>query len=1167
MKNPRITTARKWQAVLVATAATFLFGSSALRAAIVGQWDFENGNLTATVGGRAMTYVDGAGGATETQTQFLTSDIGGQPAKVMRFPACTYPMGYFMPTPVAANGGDTATLVNQWTLLLDIMYPPESDKKWRAIIETDGRLVDADADLFVNTANGIGISGVYSGQILTNTWYRVAFVIDQSQGVNQIRKYIDGVEVGVQGAGGVDGRWALAVDPGTAELFNDNDGDVSPGYVSSIQLHNAPLTAAQIAVYGGATAAGLPTIIPSSIQSWSPAGKYARQSVALEVVINDGDTTIADGSIVFKLDDQPITDRQITRSGDLITVRKPTAATFTAPSKHTLQIEYVDSKDGARSLSREFEVVLFFEDFESLTLGPNVDEGTAGETVWTATPPTGWTIDNSGMQAAVDDPDNGVTEWEGWGFANKAWWVTAAGDQTRSQFANGTGTVAIADPDEWDDKGNPDAIDGYFNSVLKTPSIPITGITANTMFLVFDSSWRPEAMDDAGPDGLSTNNQTGVITVAYDGGQPIEVLRWDSVSGSATYHPDSQNESKTVVLNNPAGAQQMVLTIGLLYAGNDWWWAIDNVVVNAGIAPPLIVTQPADVMATRGDPVALEVVAGGGEPRTYQWFKGTGANRAAIAGATSTKLSIAAAADSDAGYYSVEITNPAGMIRSRDAKLTVLPPTGVLLLLEDFEGLPLGPNVDEATANAAAWTHTMPTGWSIDNDATPGLGDPAVGVIEWEGWSFANRVWWALTAADQRRSEFTRGIGTVAIADGDEWDDKGDPDSLGKMDTSLRTSEIGLAGVLPNSVKLSFDSSWRPEPDQKASISVSFDGGAPTVVKLFHSDPANPDYKDDNSTNDRIDVAINNPVGAQKMVIIFRYYDAGNNWWWAIDNVKVTGQTAPLFKEDFEGLTLGPNVDETLAGDTVWTKTPPTGWSIDDTGVPGAGTDGDGVTEWAGWSFALRTWWAEAAGDQRRTEFLKGVGTVAIADSDEWDDIGHDAGNMDTLLKTPEINITGREANALVLRFNSSWRPEPDQKATITATYDGGAPVEILRFESVDTSPSYKDDSSTDDTITIPLNNPAGATKMVLTFRYFDTRNNWWWAIDNLEVLGFESRVQEDVVIIVDQTTGAPVLRWNGTGVLETVSRLGDTWTTVAGAISPYTVPTTGTAGFYRIRN
>ena len=106
-----------------------------------------------------------------------------------------------------------------------------------------------------------------------------------------------------------------------------------------------------------------------------------------------------------------------------------------------------------------------------------------------------------------------------------------------------------------------------------------------------------------------------------------------------------------------------------------------------------------------------------------------------------------------------------------------------------------------------------------------------------------------------------------------------------------------------------------------------------------------------------------------------------------------------LLNEDFNSLALGPAVDETVAGDANWTKTPPAGWSIDDTGVPGVGTDNDGVTEWAGWSFATVDFWNKAGG-QNRDQFKKGTGAVAIADSDEWDDKGHEPGNMATYLKT-----------------------------------------------------------------------------------------------------------------------------------------------------------------------
>ena len=68
-----------------------------------------------------------------------------------------------------------------------------------------------------------------------------AFGIKHLDGIQNI----DGVEVGVQNAGGLDGRWAL--NPGgIATLFSDNDGDVSPGFVNSIQIYDTALPKAQI---------------------------------------------------------------------------------------------------------------------------------------------------------------------------------------------------------------------------------------------------------------------------------------------------------------------------------------------------------------------------------------------------------------------------------------------------------------------------------------------------------------------------------------------------------------------------------------------------------------------------------------------------------------------------------------------------------------------------------------------------------------------------------------------------------------------------------------------------------------------------------------------------------------------------------------------------------
>ena len=219
------------------------------------------------------------------------------------------------------------------------------------------------------------------------------------------------------------------------------------------------------------------------------------------------------------------------------------------------------------------KTVLFAEDFEGLALGPNVDEAIAGDAVWTDTPPEGWIVDESGIPGLNLDATDGVTEWAGWAFADKEWWIEAAEDQDRSLFELGSGIVAVADPDEWDDAERlpiPIEADPY-DTWLTTPEIKIASAEAGTLELKFDSSWRPEFDDDY--------HQTANITASFDGGDPVEVMLWESDEASANYKPYATNETVVVKLDNPEGAKKVVLTFGLFDAGNDWWWAIDNIEV------------------------------------------------------------------------------------------------------------------------------------------------------------------------------------------------------------------------------------------------------------------------------------------------------------------------------------------------------------------------------------------------------------------------------------------------------------------------------------------------------------------------------------------------------------------------------------------------------------
>ena len=161
-----------------------------------------------------------------------------------------------------------------------------------------------------------------------------------------------------------------------------------------------------------------------------------------------------------------------------------------------------------------------------------------------------------------------------------------------------------------------------------------------------------------------------------------------------------------------------------------------------------------------------------------------------------------------------------------------------------------------------------------------------------------------------------------------------------------------------------------------------------------------------------------------------------------------------------DGLPLGSNVDEALPGDNVWTKTVPEGWTIDDSGVPG------------------------------------------VVDPDEWDDQDHADGLLNSYLVTPEIDITDVEPGTLELTFDSSWRREDTQTATITVSYDGGEPIMVSLWESEGADTGFVKDDADSETVTVLPDNPDGAQTAIVAFGMIDAGNDWWWAIDNVVVAG-----------------------------------------------------------------
>lgn len=182
------------------------------------------------------------------------------------------------------------------------------------------------------------------------------------------------------------------------------------------------------------------------------------------------------------------------------------------------------------------------------------------------------------------------------------------------------------------------------------------------------------------------------------------------------------------------------------------------------------------------------------------------------------------------------------------------------------------------------------------------------------------------------------------------------------------------------------------------------------------------------------------------------------------------------------------------------------GYDWDGVGGSTAAQPGVGCAEWQGWTVAAKDFWL-SADQQLREEFTKGEGRVLVADPDEWDDydpFGIDpdsTGVFNTSFTSPEINVDGVTENTIIVRFDSSWRPEDTQKAAVNVSFDGGPFTQVLLFESDSASPDFKPDA-TNETVELAISNPMGSTTMEIQFEMFDATNDWWWAVDNIQVAG-----------------------------------------------------------------
>jgi len=420
---------------LAGTLCAALFCASPLMSQTIGQWDFNSGNLAQSPGATLgdLQYADTA---TSSQTAFGSTtafsipNINGTSALVMRFPIATNGMGYLMPTPPAANGGGSA--VNEWTMLMDVLYPATSDFVSRPIIDTDGSVFEAGPDFIVSATDGVGSppSGPYQGTINPNTWYRIGIAVT----AKEVDIYVNGVQVGANIIPGapVDDRFALST-ASTALILGTTLTSAGLGYVNSIQLRDSALNAGQMQALGGPSAAGIPQTIPpvpAFIQTRTPAVNATGVGPLpnVDVVLNQGDTIVNSSSLKLFLDGA-IMASTVTPTPPTYDISASVTTILEPNSIHTLSLVWQDSVAGANTNTWSFTVAnyqnvslptpFYFESFDELS--ENVNGPTPLPPGWTVVNQT-WPPTSSGYDLDVFSSDT-YKDWVLISSAREASWA------------------------------------------------------------------------------------------------------------------------------------------------------------------------------------------------------------------------------------------------------------------------------------------------------------------------------------------------------------------------------------------------------------------------------------------------------------------------------------------------------------------------------------------------------------------------------------------------------------------------------------------------------------------------------------------------------------------------------------------------------------------------
>lgn len=690
-----------------------------------------------------------------------------------------------------------------------------------------------------------------------------------------------------------------------------------------------------------------------------------------------------------------------------------------------------------------------FDGLSSVLTTRTTDTAIPATTVgYTHTPPNGWSVTNASSMAGL-----GMDEWRGWAFATPSFWTAAQGGQGRENFTKAAGVLAVADNDEWDDRNNPG--DQLFASTLTSPAWSVAGKSA--VSINYDSSYR------------QTGPQVAALEVSFDGGPRQRLFSYSTATLGDQVH--LENRAVTVRVTVPAGATSMRASWVIEQARNDWYWAIDDVSLTdqpaAGTEPPLPNgSQVPD--GTSLDKVLLVVMDGARYDRmrsislpSFQSLEAQGSWAPSYIQDTAL-----AGTWSGPGHSSIH---------------TGVWPDKHKVLDNSFSGNALAtyqPLFVRLQALRPALSTFSTLDWTPINTYLIGSPDVKLQQPDISDKAATDR---ASTDAAIAALAQNPDVLHVYLHDADHTGHTLGSDSDAYLDALRRVD--GQLGRLVAAVKS------RPTYAQERWQ---------IIVTTDHGQTGAGHGGDQHTSRLGWILAAGSglPVGSTRqwrqvdvLPTILKHLGIPIDPAWGLDGTPIgTASTDPF---DTVAVTQGV-VDEpakpSYSGG--WSGALPTGWTkTSNTGILG-------VTEYRGWNLMDAEFWTTSQEGQGRGSFVRSRGAIAVADPDEWNDVGNPVGTgarFDASLRSPWQTVTSGQSVTVdyVSHYKHVASTTDPQKAQLAAEYSNGASTVLW---SADAATGALFDISKPMRLTTTA--PTGATSVRIRWRLYDAGNNGYWAID-----------------------------------------------------------------------